>query len=86
MKKDNWNIKNKVIDFRDFIKQTVIDSEIVKIAFEEAFKKILTTRCVTEENVEILRQKLIEDLKWKGGDATSEEEMIKIINKRFGVK
>ena len=38
-----------------------------------------------EIDIETLREKLIEDLKWCGGDMTTEDEMRDIINKRFGV-
>jgi len=87
---NNWNIKNKVIDFRDFIKQSAIDSEVLKISIEEAFKKVFTTRCVTEENIEILRQKLIDDLEDFYIEYKTNDELILIdfrerINKRFGV-
>lgn len=87
-----WNIKDKVIDFRGFIKQSNVDSEIVKISFEEAFKRVLTTRCVTEENVEMLRQKLLKDMEDHYWDSLEDNRdlIIKhiefIINKRFGVE
>jgi len=85
---DNWNLKNKVIwnqyDYED--KSYYLKPEIEKYEWEtkpEHESDILYYK----SDIDILRQKLIDDLlnsyEWK---ELSDKSIIEIINKRFGVE
>ena len=87
---DDWNLKKdgKVFTSKPLnkiIHNLIVNQMLLGTDDDTEWKRIEDCEIgYRGKDIDTLRRKLIKDLKWCGGDMTTESEMKDMINKRFG--